>query len=602
MTAFAAIVQRRGAPGSSAGTAAALTAIYGSAPGQLSLGACTLLVSPAHDDEPAAPFRIPPAIAAVGQVVLEDPGRLASNTGQPSAATGVMLAASAYAKWGDHCAAQFAGEFAFAVWDAQAQRLVCARDGMGLRLLYVAESADTLIVTNVLDAALRHPSISADLDEAALGAFLAYGGPDDEVRSCFRDVKVLPAGHTLTIDIGRGSTRLHRHWRFPSPDPARPRPDAEVLEQYRATLGAAVRDRLHAGGTAIFLSGGIDSATIAAAACEAAPPGSLAAVTARYPRYSRDGELPYTRAAAQALGIPLTVVDADRHEAWHAPAGFSTPEPLDEPMLTDWTGIVRCAAQFGTVALYGEDGDALLQPPGWRSLRAGGSVWSVAAAAVRYAATERTLPYLGLRWRERMGILPRRRPARPAWLTARAADVLRRSGPATILGHSAVPLPPHPTRPGMQARLTSTSFSREFAATLAAEYTRQRIELRLPLFDTRIIELVLSLPAIPWCQRKALPRRAFAGLLPRDILMRPKATLPGFNEALVAAWRASAGPDRGVHALQPPVADWIERDAWRRTLASGTALDVMAAWRVMALDAWVGRARVSRDERAPCIP
>ena len=601
MTAFAAILQRGGGPCSFEGPASALAEIYGAPPSTISRGACTLLVSRLHADEPAAPVVVPPGIGAVGQVVLEDRRRLADVLAQPASADGVTLAAAAYAKWGEHCGAQLAGEFAFTLWDAPAQRLVCARDGMGLRLLYVAESAETLIVTNVLRAALRHPSIAGEIDEAALAAFLAHGGPIDETRTSFRDVKVLPAGHTLTVDLARGSTRMHRHWRFPCPDPAPRRNEGQVMEQYRATLREAVKDRLHPAGTSIFLSGGIDSTTIAAAACEITGPGALGALTARYPRYVDDGELPYTRAAAQALGIPLTVIDADRRDAWHVQDGLSTPEPLDEPMLADWRDSVRSAADFGTVALYGEDGDALLQPPGWRSLRARESAWSVAAAAARYAVANRKLPYLGIRWRERMGIRPRRSHSVPRWLTAAARNMLRPSEPATILGHAAVPLPTHPTRPGMQARLTSTSFSREFAATIAAEYTRQPLELRLPLFDTRIVELVLSLPAIPWCQQKALPRRAYEGRLPPEVLRRPKTTLRGFNEALVAGWRRSAAT-RKVQTRGSALSEWVDRDAWRRALDQGTAEDAMAAWRVLAVEAWIEQARAITDEKVPCIP
>jgi hypothetical protein len=144
--------------------------------------------------------------------------------------------------------------------------------------------------------------------------------------------------------------------------------------------------------------------------------------------------------------------------------------------------------------------------------------------------------------------------------------------------------------------LTSTTYCRDFASTIAAEVTRQRVELRFPLFDTRLVRLVVSLPAIPWCQHKALPRRAYRGRLPQDVLDRPKTTLRGFNDALVAAWRRSRSG-----ALPIPVgklATWIDVGEWTRTLQSGQPEAVMAAWRVLALDIWIAAAARS----SACTP
>jgi hypothetical protein len=171
---------------------------------------------------------------------------------------------------------------------------------------------------------------------------------------------------------------------------------------------------------------------------------------------------------------------------------------------------------------------------------------------------------------------------------------------ATVLGHAPEPLPPHPTRPETQARLTSTTYCRDFASTIAPDVTRQRVELRFPLFDTRLVRLVVSLPAIPWCQHKALPRRAYRGRLPQEVLDRPKTSLHGFNEALVAAWRQSSGGTPPI--LNGKLAAWIDRDEWVRTLREGRFEAVMAAWRVLALDTWITAATTTAVRSPACIP
>jgi hypothetical protein len=266
------------------------------------------------------------------------------------------------------------------------------------------------------------------------------------------------------------------------------------------------------------------------------------------------------------------------------PADPPAALPLDEPMLADWRDTLACAAQHGTVSLYGEDGDALLRPPGWRGLRNSASLASIGVAAARYAFSERRRPYIGLRWRERMGLVPSAHLEPPRWLTTRARVALDAGEPATVLGHAPEPLPPHPTRPEAQRLLTATTISRVFAATIAAETTRRRVELRLPLLDTRIMRLVVSIPAIPWCQQKMLPRRAYRGRLPARVLDRPKTPLAGFNEAYVAAWRRSA---RGPLTVSDRIVPWVDARECARSLHEGSTSDVMAAWRVSVLSSWL---------------
>ena len=547
MTAFAAVLHKHHDAPALDGIADALASVTGRPATAVHLGRCAMASAPMHVDDPAGPVCTPTGAVVVG-------------------------------RGGD--------EHAFAMWEPREQTLACARDGLGIRLLYVASARDAIVVSNVLAAALRCPGVSDALDDTALIAFLARGEAADDVRTCYRDVKVVPPGHTLSIDARSGKTQLRRHWHFPLPDGLR-RTRTAILEEYRSLLETAVRDRLGRDGTSIFLSGGIDSTTMAAAAANVAAPGTLQTITTRYPRYVDDGELPFTQAAADRLRLPLTVLDADRHGPWHVdPRDPPLASPLDEPTLGNWRDALAAAARHGTVALYGEDGDAVLRPPGWRGLRNSASLTQIGAAAARYAIGARRRPYLGLRWRERVGIVPPRGRAMPAWISADAHDMLARMEPGTILECAPEPLPPHPTRPEAQALLTSTTVSRHFAATIAPETTRRSIELRFPLLDTRLIRFVVSVPAIPWCQHKALPRRAYKGLLPDAVLARPKTPLNGFNEGIVAAWRMG---NPVVRPPRDPIAQWIDVPAWLRALEDGTPEAVLAAWRVSALDAWLAQ-------------
>ena len=597
MTAFAAIVHKEDDPPAIAAVAQALASVTDATPSSLVLGRCAMVVAPLHRSDPSTPVSCASGVAVVGQIVLEERRSLAVALGVPGDTSGAALIGAAYGKWQGRCTEHLSGEYAFAVWDPREQALICARDGLGIRLLYVAESATAIVVTNVLSAALRHPSMADDVDEVALIAFLAHGGAADDIRTCYRHVKVLPAGHTLRVSADRCSTTLRRHWRFPLADDARRTRD-EIPDEYRELLANAVRDRLDEGSTSIFLSGGIDSTTMAAAAREVAPPGTLHALTTRYRRYIEDIELPFTRAAAEHLGLPLTVLDADKHDPWRVdPADPPLASPLDEPMLADWRDALAVAASHGTVSLYGEDGDALLRPPGWQGLRHADSCAAVGLAAARYALSERRRPYLGLRWRERLGLVRAPRHEPPGWLTSKARMILDSDERNTVLGLAPEPLPPHPTRPEAQRILTATTISRVFAATIAPETTRRAIELRFPLLDTRLMRLVVSVPAIPWCQHKTLPRRAYRGRLPAAVLERPKTPLSGFNEAFVAEWRRGNGGRLTTPAS--PIDDWVDLREWVGAIEAGEPETVMAAWRVSVLDRWLA-ARTRGTEGAAC--
>ena len=592
MTAFAAIVLKHGQTHDDGAAVAALSdlgdavAAAGGRPASVQAsGRCALVAAPLHRTDPCAPARLPSGVCVTGQILLEEPRHLAATLAMPWPANGAELVGCAYDRWGDGCADRLTGEYAFAVWDPREQTLVCARDGLGIRLLYVADTPHAIVVTNVIAAALRHPGVAYDLDEPALLAFLAHGGAADEVRTCYRGIRVLPPGHTLTLR-GRdlAATTLRRHWRFPIGDGVHRTPDG-ILAEYRSVLADAVCDRLDDDGTSIFLSGGIDSTTMAAAAREVAPPRKLHAITVRYPRLVADAELPYARAAAEHLALPQTVLDADAHGPWYVDAADPPPSvPLDEPMLAEWRDTLACAAEHGTVSLYGEDGDALLRPPGWRGLRNSASLASIGLAAAQYAVSEKRRPYVGLRWRERIGRVSTAHRELPRWLTSEARAALESREPGTVLGLAPEPLVPHPTRPEAQGLLTSTTISRVFAATIAGETTRRRVELRFPLMDTRLMRFVVSIPAIPWCQQKLLPRRAYRGRLPESVLQRPKTPLAGFNEAYVAAWR---GARPGPPAVSDRIGAWVDSRECARILEEGTSWDVMAAWRVSVLSSWL---------------
>jgi asparagine synthase (glutamine-hydrolysing) len=549
---------------------------------------CTQVLSPLHRSDPAGPIQRVNCVAS-GQVLLEDRDAL-RHLLRVEKSDDLSIVAAAFERWGAGCASHLRGEFAFAVWDPTRKELVAARDGLCIRLLYTARTSSALVVSNVMAAVCFEPSLIAEIDVAALAEFLANGGPIDPLRTIYRHVRLVPAGHTYRVSpVGE---TLTRHWDFPPSEPSRARREL-LLEGYRAVLASAVRDRAADLGT-LFLSGGIDSGTIAASLARLGLSHQVRAVTSTYNRFSTIDEITHAQLTAAATGLTLVQVPGDAHGAMDGLLDSPVPpQPLDEPALADWRAFLGAASAFGTAAVYGEDGDAIFRPPGLRSLCSSESIVGLVAATAAYLVRKRRVPYLGLRIRERLGLHAAPRIMPPSWLTPDATRALSEDS-ATLFGLHPVPWTINAARRDAQAQL-GAQISRDLAGLAAPETSRQRIELRFPLLDTRVISYVMSVPAIPWCQDKALARTAFAGQLPASVTGRAKTGVRGFNEAIVSDWRRRwSGTTRPLPA---PLAAWVDTGRWSRALREGTAIDTIAAWRVFELAAWLERS-ASRSREA----
>ena len=592
MTAFAAIVapdERRA--GALAPVISAVEHVYRTPASTLAFPGCTLIAAP-RSPSSEAPLAVDHAsgVTAVGQAVLEDRSRIASDLGLPPTTAALDVCAAAVGRWRGEATRRLNGEFAFAAWSPRDQALISARDGLGLRPLFVAETVGGIVLGNSLVAVLAGTRGATTLDCTALVQFLVDGVlPAD--RTPYASVTPLPAGHTLALRDG--NARLWRHWMFPLGDTGAGMDGQEVLEGYRSVLQAATRDRLPRDRASILLSGGIDSATIAAAARAAAPQLALRAFTVTYTRVPGASELPRARMTADALDLPLTTCTGDRHAALEHLGAADPPPLLDEPALTDWREVLATTAAHADVVLYGEDGDALFEPPAFDALMQRMPLTQLVRVAGDYLRSHRKMPYLGLRIRERLRLTQGRRvPAAPAcWLTGEARRHLAATEPPRILGRAATPLGPHPARPGMQHRLTA-GVPGYLAAITSPEVTRARLELRCPLLDTRVLRFVAGVPPIPWCQEKALAREAFAGVLPLAVRVHPKRGLAGLDEALAPDWWGSGVADE---PWPEPLDAWIDRAQWRGALQQRR--DVGAVWRVLQLAAWLrrGKARTAGE-------
>lgn len=167
----------------------------------------------------------------------------------------------AYEEWGDDCVQHLRGMFAFSIWDERRERLLIARDRVGVKQLFFTEVDGQLVWGSELKAVLAHPSVERRLRPAAVNHFLTFLYVPEPL-TMFEGIEELRAGHVLVAEHGKVSVR--RYWQLEyHEDPAMSFEAA--AEGLRAKLDESVRLRLIAdvplGG---FLSGGIDSGALVA--------------------------------------------------------------------------------------------------------------------------------------------------------------------------------------------------------------------------------------------------------------------------------------------------------------------------------------------------
>ncbi|MBP1859295.1 asparagine synthase (glutamine-hydrolyzing) [Rhizobium herbae] len=179
-----------------------------------------------------------------------------------------------YERMGPDCVSLLNGDFAFAIWDAPRQRMVIARDRMGVRPLFHTTVGKTLYFASEVKALLQVPGVHAEMDPLALDQIFTLWAPIAP-RTAFRDIFELEPAHILTAD--RNGMSIKPYWTLQYPDIGEPAgyPDERVAaEELRTLLTDATRIRMRADvPVGSYLSGGLDSSIVSALAAPMAPDG-----------------------------------------------------------------------------------------------------------------------------------------------------------------------------------------------------------------------------------------------------------------------------------------------------------------------------------------
>jgi asparagine synthase (glutamine-hydrolysing) len=273
--------------------------------------------------------------------------------------TEVLLAL--YAREGERMLPRLRGMFALAIWNARSRELFLARDPYGIKPLYYAQTERGVLFASQVKAIVASELVPMAPETAGIAGFYLWGSVPDP-WTIYRGVFALPCGSWLRIRNGKAGTPvcwddIRNNWRQrPIPQSA-----AELQEVVRHAVTDSVRAHLVSDvPVSVFLSGGIDSGTIAGLISEMG--GQVEGITVGFDEFSakQEDEVPIAAALATHYGLPHHVRRISREE-------FEADVPLildamDQPSIdgvNTWFAAKAAAERGYKVVLSGVGGDEL---------------------------------------------------------------------------------------------------------------------------------------------------------------------------------------------------------------------------------------------------
>ena len=537
---------------------------------------------------------------------LDDRDELARELGLDGGSRAEDLLAAGYRRWGPGLPARLRGDFALLIWDSEHREGLLVRDQLGVRGIYLHRRSGVLSFATELHELLELLPATPAPDRAALAHWLAASNrPGD--GTLYEGVRRLDPGTMLLLGVGGVRSRSYWCPRYREPDRVDP---AEAAERVRAGLERSVARRLRSSGrVGVLMSGGLDSATVAALAA-ARSSEEVLAYSGVFPNHPAvdESELIAELGGSLRLGVTQASVQAGGLLA----SAFESARASRLPLLgwgDFWTvPLLRVARADGvTVSLGGDGGDELF---GARThlladaLRAGRPRRALRLARELPGAGERPPRREVARVLLGLGLAPALPP--PPAPFARAAE--RRRLPAWLAPGSARALldsDEHSTWRRLDGprwwASAAYGLTRGVEETGVFEHQRLRgrlvgVEPRHPLFDLDLLELSLSLPAelsLDRHRNRPLLRAAVAGALPDSVRLRPAKAW--FDSLIVDCL---SGPDaRAIRLLltdrDSELAEHVEPAALRARLDCIPAAGVerfrwmFELWRLIAAECWL---------------
>ncbi|MFD5483315.1 asparagine synthase (glutamine-hydrolyzing) [Streptomyces hawaiiensis] len=453
------------------------------------------------------------------------------------------------------------GMFGLVLWDRRRDVLLLARDHFGVKPLFYTRDGRRIAFASEIKALFADPATPRRVDwDSALVNPTVTSAPSLDLAgpsTYFEGVESVPAATILEIDLRDGATRRHVYWTLPDFDGDSVRTDQEIIGDFRELLADSVRACATADvSIGLFLSGGVDSAAVAA----------LAAGTTDLQTFSVlsgstvvNGDARHARLVADKLGVANHQVRFDASNVptavewkrllWLTEMPTCSPEQYYKHELHRY---VRAEHPEIKGMLLGAAADEFCG--GYSTTTADDGGWHAFEVALTGMA--------------RRGRIEDGRPKLAAWWEGAESGLL--TDAALGLGHDLLNRDPYGAFVAAKMRDVEQFNCWHEDRTAAGSGT----EARVPFLDRRLVELVASIPAarrerLLW--DKAIVREAVADLLPPEVVHRPK--VPFFY-------------GEGVQHTHRPFIEMLTRDGAalvEEALATPRGREMLDADRVRAL-------------------
>ena len=564
----------------------------------------------------AGPAAAEPAGDASGRRTLVFDGRLDNREelvarlhrhGAWPGTSDIELTLAAYAAWGDGCASKLIGDFAFALWDAARGRLLCVRDPLGIRPLYMAVRDDVVCFATQIRQVLAARTQTPPFDLEFVADRLAHGvDRADAACTPYRGVSRLKPGHRLIAEDGR--VRIERYWEWRTGEAAANRDPREHVDRFRETFSSAVASRMRGAGRVWSdLSGGLDSSSIVSVAARRPGGSRLSAISVVFDQSTLSDEREWAAKVARTLGVDRHCIDGD----------VQPPFSRLLEAVRYWEEPHAAAAFFGVHRQY----QRLLGGAGVPILLTGigaeAVVMSKQQSPVHLADLARCGRLATLwreldRWQRALGI--------PLGNVA-SRYCLRPLGSRPLVSHGRLPeLPDWIARPfarrwNLKGRARHGSMPRARRG-VADQWHVERVgritgfllrgclekacDIRYPFLHRPLVELALATPwslkAVPG-ETKALLRRAMQGVLPEEVGRRTQNASTG-HAAYTGLRREWPILERIVASSMLADLGAVDRERLRNALhlaRQGHAFDLGGLLSTLTLDAWLQHAARKGD-------
>lgn len=464
------------------------------------------------------------------------------------------LAFQSWLAGGEAAVRNWCGEFSFICWDAQERSLWAGRDHIGLRALCYHETPQRIVIASAPRALFALPDIDREIDEQKIADQLVQLFHDGE-RTFYKGVKRLLPGHMLRVNPA--STNSTRYWSLDEAPEVRYTDDADYVEAGLELFNQAVKS--HVTGEArvgTFLSGGLDSSSVAVTALDHLPETQTLPAFTWVPSKDWDGrcregaygdETPFVEDICKLHPrITPNFIRSEGHGLFHQLDEFmdlSGVAPRNAINLC-WIHDIHMAAreQGLDVLLEGGMGNMSLSWSGdgvllerWQQGDYGNLAREVVVGPGGGKGIVRRLTHMLLfriapDWvQQRYLHLRGERNPLPAWQRGSAInpDFAREMHVEDRMKHYGWDFFSKPVRDtrALRAQLIAGSFSHERADIHQAFRAMYGVESRDPFSDRRLIEWSLGVPETQsrrFGESRWLIRRMMQGKLPSSVLDNPK--------------------------------------------------------------------------------